>query len=175
MDNIVGGAIPRNFIPSVEKGIRAAMAQGVIAGYPVVDVQAILYDGSYHEVDSSDMAFQRAGGIALRKAVLAAGPVLLEPIMEIEVYIPEEYMGAVSGDLNSRRGRTLGMEQKGRMQALKANVPLSEMFTYANDLRSMTQGKASYTMKFSHYEIVPSKIATPIIQAFQERHKEEEE
>jgi len=175
VDNIVGGAIPRNFIPSVEKGIRAAMAQGVIAGYPVVDVQAILYDGSYHEVDSSDMAFQRAGGIALRKAVLAAGPVLLEPIMEIEVYIPEEYMGAVSGDLNSRRGRTLGMEQKGRMQALKANVPLSEMFTYANDLRSMTQGKASYTMKFSHYEIVPSKIATPIIQAFQERHKEEEE
>lgn len=175
VDKIVGGAIPRNFIPSVEKGIRAAMAQGVIAGFPVVDVQAILFDGSYHDVDSSDAAFQRAGGIALRKAVLAASPVLLEPIMEIEVYIPEEYMGAVSGDLNSRRGRTLGMEQKGRVQALKANVPLSEMFTYANDLRSMTQGKASYTMKFSHYETVPNKIAAPIIQAFQEHHKEEEE
>ncbi|MCU0650649.1 MAG: elongation factor G [Candidatus Omnitrophica bacterium] len=175
VDKIVGGAIPRNFIPSVEKGVRAAMVQGVIAGYPVVDVQAILYDGSYHDVDSSDMAFQRAGGMALRKAVLAAGPVLLEPIMEIEVYIPEEYMGTVSGDLNSRRGRTLGMEVKGRVQALKASVPLSEMFTYASDLRSMTQGKASYTMKFSHYETVPNKIAAPIIQAYQEHHKEEEE
>ncbi|MDD5775700.1 MAG: elongation factor G, partial [Candidatus Omnitrophica bacterium] len=175
VDKVVGGAIPRNFIPSVEKGIRAAMAQGVIAGFPVVDVQAILFDGSYHDVDSSDAAFQRAGGMALRKAVLAASPVLLEPIMEIEVYIPEEYMGAVSGDLNSRRGRTLGMEVKGRTQALKASVPLSEMFTYANDLRSMTQGKASYTMKFSHYETVPNKIAAPIIQAFQEHHKEDEE
>jgi elongation factor G len=175
VDKIVGGAIPRNFIPSVEKGVRSAMVQGALAGYPVVDIQVTLYDGSYHDVDSSDMAFQRAGSMALRKAVLAASPVLLEPIMEIEVYIPEEYMGAVSGDLNSRRGRTLGMEVKGRVQALKASVPLSEMFTYANDLRSMTQGKASYTMKFSHYETVPAKIAAPIIQAFQEHHKEEEE
>jgi elongation factor G len=175
VDKIVGGAIPRNFIPSVEKGVRAAMSQGVLAGYPVVDLQAILYDGSYHDVDSSDAAFQRAGSMALRKAVLAASPVLLEPIMEIEVYIPEEYLGAVSGDLNSRRGRTLGMEVKGRVQALKASVPLSETFTYANDLRSMTQGKGSYTMKFSHYETVPNKIAAPIVQAFQEHHKEEEE
>ena len=175
VDKIVGGAIPRNFIPSVEKGVRSAMVQGALAGYPVVDIQVTLYDGSYHDVDSSDMAFQRAGSMALRKAVLAASPVLLEPIMEIEVYIPEEYMGAVSGDLNSRRGRTLGMEVKGRGQALKASVPLSEMFTYANDLRSMTQGKASYTMKFSHYETVPSKIAAPIIQGYQEHHKEEEE
>jgi elongation factor G len=175
IDKIVGGAIPRNFIPSVEKGVRSAMVQGALAGYPVVDIQVTLYDGSYHDVDSSDNAFQRAGSMALRKAVLAASPVLLEPIMEIEVYIPEEYMGAVSGDLNSRRGRTLGMEVKGRVQALKASVPLSEMFTYANDLRSMTQGKASYTMKFSHYETVPAKIAAPIIQAFQEHHKEEEE
>ncbi|MFA6384647.1 MAG: elongation factor G [Candidatus Omnitrophota bacterium] len=174
VDKIVGGAIPRNFIPSVEKGVRAAMSQGVLAGYPVVDIQAILYDGSYHDVDSSDMAFQRAGSMALRKAVLAASPVLLEPIMEIEVYIPEEYLGSVSGDLNSRRGRTLGMEVKGRVQALKASVPLSETFTYANDLRSMTQGKGSYTMKFSHYETVPGKIAAPIVQAFQARHQEEE-
>ncbi|MFA5099375.1 MAG: elongation factor G [Candidatus Omnitrophota bacterium] len=175
VDKIVGGAIPRNFIPSVEKGVRAAMAQGVLAGYPVVDIQATLVDGSYHDVDSSDAAFQRAGSMALRKAVLAASPVLLEPIMEIEVYIPEEYLGAVSGDLNSRRGRTLGMEVKGRVQALKASVPLSETFTYANDLRSMTQGKGSYTMKFSHYETVPNKIAAPIVQAFQAHHKEEEE
>jgi elongation factor G len=175
VDKIVGGAIPRNFIPSVEKGIRIAMTQGVIAGYPVVDIQAVLFDGSYHEVDSSDMAFQRAGGMALRKAVLAAGPVLLEPVMEIEVYIPEEYMGSISGDLNSRRGRTLGMEVKGKMQALKASVPLSEMFTYASDLRSMTQGKSSYTMKFSHYEQVPAKIANPIIHAYQEHYKEDEE
>ena len=175
VDKIVGGAIPRNFIPSVEKGVRAAMSVGVIAGYPVVDLQATLVDGSYHDVDSSDAAFQRAGAMALRKAVLAASPVLLEPIMEIEVYIPEEYLGAVSGDLNSRRGRTLGMEAKGRAQALKASVPLSETFTYANDLRSMTQGKGSYTMKFSHYETVPNKIAMPIVQAFQEHHKEEEE
>ncbi len=175
VDKIVGGAIPRNFIPSVEKGVRASMAQGVIAGYPVVDIQAVLYDGSYHDVDSSDMAFQRAGSMALRKAVMEAGPVLLEPIMEIEVYIPEEYLGAVSGDLNSRRGRTLGMDVKGKGQALKASVPLSEMFTYASDLRSMTQGKGSYSMKFSHYEQVPGKIAAPIIHAHQAHYKEDEE
>lgn len=175
VDRIVGGAIPRNFIPSVEKGLRATMAQGIIAGYPVVDIQAILYDGSYHDVDSSDAAFQRAAGIALRKAVMMAGPALLEPIMEVDIVIPEEFMGAVSGDLNARRGRTMGMEVKGKMQVMKANVPLAEMFTYANDLRSMTQGKGSYTMKFSHYENVPGKIAQPIITHYQEHHKEEEE
>ncbi|MDD5347166.1 MAG: elongation factor G [Candidatus Omnitrophica bacterium] len=175
VDKIVGGAIPRNFIPSVEKGVVKAMTQGVIAGYPVVDVQVILFDGSYHDVDSSDMAFQIAGGMALRKAVQAAGPVLLEPIMEVEVYIPEDCLGGVSGDLNARRGRTLGMEAKGKMQAVKANVPLAEMFTYASDLRSLTQGKGSYTMHFSHYESVPAKISQPIITAFAEHHKPEEE
>jgi elongation factor G len=175
VDKIVGGAIPRNFIPSAEKGIVKAMVDGVIAGYPVVDMQVILYDGSYHDVDSSDMAFQIAGSMALRKAVQAAGPVLLEPVMEIEVFIPEDYLGAVSGDLNSRRGRTLGMEAKGKMQALKASVPLSEMFTYASDLRSITQGKGNFTMKFSHYEQVPSKMAQPIIAHYQEHHKAEEE
>jgi elongation factor G len=151
------------------------MSEGVIAGYPVVDVQVVLFDGSYHEVDSSDMAFQIAGAMALRKAIQGAGPALLEPIMEIEVYIPEDCLGAVSGDLNARRGRTLGMEAKGKHQALKANVPLSEMFTYASDLRSLTQGKGTYTMKFSHYEQVPAKIAQPIIAFYQEHHKAEEE
>jgi len=175
VDKIVGGAIPRNFIPSAEKGVVKAMAEGVIAGYPVVDVQVVLVDGSYHDVDSSDMAFQIAGAMALRKAVQGAGPVLLEPVMEMEVYIPEEFLGAVSGDLNARRGRTLGMDVKGKLQALKASVPLSEMFTYASDLRSMTQGKGTYTMHFSHYEQVPAKIATPIITAFAEHHKVEEE
>jgi elongation factor G len=175
VDKVVGGAIPRNFIPSAEKGIIKAMSEGVIAGYPVVDVQVVLFDGSYHEVDSSDMAFQIAGAMALRKAIQGAGPALLEPIMEIEVYIPEDCLGAVSGDLNARRGRTLGMEAKGKHQALKANVPLSEMFTYASDLRSLTQGKGTYTMKFSHYEQVPAKIAQPIIAFYQEHHKAEEE
>jgi elongation factor G len=151
------------------------MSEGAIAGYPVVDIQVVLYDGSYHEVDSSDMAFQIAGAMALRKAVQAAGPVLLEPIMEVDVYVTEDSLGAVSGDLNARRGRTLGMEAKGKMQVLKANVPLSEMFTYASDLRSLTQGKSSYTMRFSHYEQVPAKIANPIIAYYQEHHKAEEE
>jgi len=175
VDKIVGGAIPRNFIPSAEKGIVKAMSEGVIAGYPVVDMQVVLCDGSYHDVDSSDMAFQIAGSMALRKAVQAAGPVLLEPVMEIEVFIPEDYLGSVSGDLNSRRGRTLGMEAKGKQQALKANVPLSEMFSYASDLRSLTQGKGSFTMKFSHYEQVPGKMAQPVIAHYQEHHKAEDE
>ena len=175
VDKIVGGAIPRNFIPSAEKGVVKAMSEGVIAGYPVVDMQVVLFDGSYHDVDSSDMAFQIAGSMALRKAVSAAGPVLLEPVMEIEVYIPEDYLGSVSGDLNSRRGRTLGMEAKGKLQALKASVPLSEMFTYASDLRSLTQGKGSFTMKFSHYEQVPGKFSGPVIAYYQEHHKVEEE
>jgi elongation factor G len=175
VDKIVGGAIPRNYIPSAEKGVIKAMSEGVIAGYPVVDVQVVLFDGSFHEVDSSDMAFQIAGAMALRKAIQAAGPVLLEPIMEVDVYVNEESLGSVSGDLNARRGRTLGMEAKGKLQVLKANVPLSEMFTYASDLRSLTQGKSSYTMRFSHYEQVPAKISSPIVAYYQEHHKAEEE
>jgi elongation factor G len=175
IDKIVGGAVPKNYIPSVEKGVKQAMSEGAIAGYPMVDIQVIFYDGSFHEVDSSDMAFQIAGAMALRKAALAAGPVLLEPIMEVEVFIPDEYLGQVSGDLNSRRGRPMGMDSKGKLQVVKAIVPLSEMFSYGNDLRSMTQGKGSYVMKFSHYEQVPAKIANPIIAAFQEQRKAEEE
>lgn len=175
LDKVVGGAIPRNFIPSVEKGVRAAMTRGVIAGCPLVDIQVALYDGSYHDVDSSDAAFQKAGAMALRKAALEAGPGLLEPIMEVEVAVTEEFLGTVSGDLNSRRGRPMGMGSKGKTQLVKAHVPLAEMFTYGNDLRSMTQGKGSYTMKFSHYEQVPAKIAQPIIARYQEHYKEQDE
>lgn len=176
VDKIVGGAIPRNYIPSVQKGVAQAMAEGAIAGFPVVDTQVILQDGSYHDVDSSDMAFQIAGAMALRKAVAEAHPVLLEPVMEVEVYVPEEYVGQISGDLNSRRGRPLGMEVKGRTEIVKAQVPLSEMFTYGNDLRSMTQGKGTFSMKFAHYEQVPLKIASVIINKYQaEHHKTEQE
>ncbi len=174
VDKIVGGAIPRNFIPSVEKGVRQAMSEGVLAGCQLVDIQVKLYDGSYHEVDSSDMAFQIAGSMALRKAVLEAGPVLLEPIMDVEVFIPEEYLGQISGDLNSRRGRVMGMEVKGKNQVVKAQVPLAQIFTYANDLRSITGGRGSYTMKFSHYEQVPAKIANEIISRYQAQKKAEQ-
>ncbi|MBU1871892.1 MAG: elongation factor G [Candidatus Omnitrophica bacterium] len=174
VDKIVGGAIPRNFIPSVEKGIKQAMSEGVLAGYPFVDVQVTLFDGSYHDVDSSDMAFQIAGGMAFRKAVLEAGPALLEPIMDVEVAIPDEYLGQISGDLNSRHGRVMGMEMKGENQSLKAQVPLTQMFTYANDLRSITGGRGSYTMRFSHYEQVPAKTANEIIARYQEQKKKEQ-
>ena len=173
VDKIFGGAIPRNYIPAVEKGVRQACLEGAIAGYPIVDIQVILQDGSYHEVDSSDLAFQIAAAMALRKAALEAAPVLLEPIMEVEVCIPEEYLGQISGDLNSRRGRPLGMELKGKMQVVKAQVPLAEMFTYGNDLRSMTQGKGSFTMKFLHYEQLPAKIANTIINKYQAEHNKE--
>jgi elongation factor G len=174
-DNVVGGAIPRNFIPSVEKGIRNTMVEGVFAGYPMVDIKVSLYDGSYHDVDSSDAAFQRAGSMALKKAVALAGPTLLEPIMEVDVFVTDEFLGQVSGDLNQRRGRPMGMDSKGKLQVVKAHVPLAEMFTYASDLRSMTQGKGSYTMRFAHYEQVPAKIAQPIIVKYQAQHKEAEE
>ncbi|MFZ5801256.1 MAG: elongation factor G [Candidatus Omnitrophota bacterium] len=174
VDKIFGGAIPRNYIPSVEKGVRQAMAEGALAGYQLVGVRVILVDGSFHPVDSSDIAFQIAGAMALRKAVMEAGPVLLEPIMEVGIFLSEEFMGQISGDLNSRRGRIMGMESKGKLQQVKAQVPLSEMFTYANDLRSMTGGRGSYTMRFSHYEQVPQKIAAGIIAQYQAKKKEEE-
>jgi len=175
VDKIFGGAIPRNFIPSVEKGVTQACLEGAVAGYPVVDIRVRLVDGSYHEVDSSDMAFQIAGSMALRKAVISAGPVLLEPIMDAEIVIPEESLGGITGDINSRRGRIMGMEVKGKNQVLKAQVPLSEMFTYANDLRSITGGRGMYTMRFSHYEEVPHKITSNIISQYQATKKQEEE
>lgn len=162
-NKIVGGTIPREYIPAVEKGIKEAMDSGVLAGYPVVDVKAVLYDGSYHEVDSSEMAFKIAGSMAFKEAVKRGKPVLLEPIMSVEVVTPEEYMGDVMGDLNSRRGKIQSMEKRGNAQVIRAEVPLSEMFGYATDLRSKTQGRATYTMQFSHYEDVPKGIADAII------------
>jgi elongation factor G len=163
VNKIVGGAIPKEFISPVEKGIREAMDSGILAGYPVVDVRAVLYDGSYHEVDSSELAFKIAGSMAFRDASKRANPVLLEPIMSVEVVTPEAYMGDVMGDLNARRGKVQSMQRRGSVQVIKALVPLSEMFGYATDLRSRTQGRATYTMQFSHYEGVPKTISDSII------------
>lgn len=172
VDKIVGGVVPKQYIPAVEKGVRQAMDEGVLAGYPVVDVKVTLYDGSYHPVDSSDIAFQIAGSMAFKKAAQDAGLVLLEPIMDVEITIPDEYMGQVSGDINARRGRIVGVDARGGMQIIKAQVPLAEMFKYASELRSITGGRGSYTMKFSHYEIVPQRLAERIIQAVQEKKEE---
>jgi elongation factor G len=162
VNKVVGGAIPREYIPAVEKGVKEALESGVLAGYPVVDVKVTLVDGSYHEVDSSEMAFKIAGSMAFKKAFGKARPVLLEPIMGIEVVTPEEYMGDVIGDLNSRRGRIQTMNQRTNVRVVSAQVPLSSMFGYATDLRSKTQGRATYTMQFSHYEEVPKNIAEDI-------------
>lgn len=163
VNKVVGGSIPREYISAVEKGIKEALDSGVLAGYPVVDVRVVLYDGSYHEVDSSEMAFKIAGSMAFKDASKKAKPVLLEPIMSVEVVTPEEYMGDVIGDLNSRRGKIQSMEKRGNAQVIRTEVPLSEMFGYATDLRSKTQGRATYTMQFSHYEDVPKGIADAII------------
>ena len=162
-NKIVGGTIPREYIPSVEAGVVEAMETGVLAGFPVVDVGVQLLDGSYHEVDSSEMAFKIAGSMAFRDGAKKAGPVLLEPVEDVEVVVPEEYMGDVIGDMNSRRGHISGMEPRAGAQVIHAQVPLAEMFGYATDLRSATQGRAVYTMQFSHYAEVPSSIADEII------------
>ena len=174
VDKIFGGAIQKNYVPSVEKGVLQAMAQGVIAGYPVENIKVILVDGSYHPVDSSDMAFQIAGRMAFQKAIHEAAPVLMEPVMDVEICIPEDFLGQISGDVNSRRGKVMGMDSKGKLQIVKAQVPLAEMFKYANDLRSMTGGRGSFNMKFSHYEEVPSRIASTIITQHQQTQKQEE-
>lgn len=166
VDKIVGGAIPRNYIPAVDKGIRSAMEEGVLAGYPVVDVRVTLYDGSFHTVDSSDLAFQIAGSMAFKKGMPMANPILLEPIYELEVIVSDSFMGDVIGDLNSRRGRILGMTPLGDgMQSIKATVPLAEVLKYSIDLRSITQGRGEFNMKFSTYEEVPSQLAEQIIAA----------
>jgi len=162
-DNIFGGAVPRNYIPAVEKGLREILDDGPLAGYPVEGVKVSLFDGSYHPVDSSEMAFKIAAGLAFRKGFLDANPVLLEPIMNVEITVPEAFMGDVMGDLNKKRGRILGMEPRGGMQVIKAQVPMAEMFKYAIDLRSMTQGRGSFTSEFSHYEEVPTQIAEQVI------------
>jgi elongation factor G len=151
------------------------MAQGVLAGYPVENIKVILCDGSYHPVDSSDIAFQIAGRMAFKKAILEANPVLMEPIMDVEVGIPEDFLGQISGDINSRRGKVMGMDSKGRLQIVKAQVPSAEMFKYANDLRSMTGGRGSFNMKFSHYEEVPARIASTIVALHQQTRKQEED
>jgi len=163
VDKIVGGAIPRNFIPAVEKGIVEAMAEGFLAGYPMVDVEVVLYDGKHHPVDSSDMAFKIAGSIGFKAAVEKAQPVLLEPIMSVEIVAPEENTGDVIGDLNSRRGRVLGTDPRGQYSAVTAEVPLAEMLTYAPDLTSMTGGRGDYTMEFLRYEEVPAHITQKVI------------
>jgi elongation factor G len=166
---IVGGKIPKEFIPSVEKGIKEAMKKGVLAGYPVVDVRVKLFDGSYHEVDSSDIAFQIAGSQAFKEAMKNAKPVLLEPIMKVEVVTPQDYLGEVIGDLNSRRGHITAIEDRMNSKVIIAYVPLSEMLNYATTLRSLTQGRAYYTMIFDHYDIVPSSITEKIIKERQEK------
>lgn len=162
-DAIFGGAIPRNFIPAVEKGIVEAMEHGVIAGFPVVDVKVKLFDGSYHNVDSSELAFKLAGGLAWNKAMQDASPVLLEPVMNVEVIAPEESMGDIMGDLSSRRGRPQGSESMGEMQVIRAQVPLAEMLSYAPQLRSMTAGRGSFTLEFDHYEEVPALLTEKIV------------
>jgi elongation factor G len=162
-DKIVGGVIPREFIKPVEAGIREALENGVLAGYPMVDVKATLTFGSYHDVDSSEMAFKIAGSMAVKEAARRANAVLLEPVMEVEVVTPADFLGDVIGDLSSRRGKIGGMTQRGDAQVVAADVPLAEMFGYSTTLRSMTQGRAVYTMQFDHYEEVPKNIAEQII------------
>ena len=165
VDDIFGGAVPRNFIPSVEKGVRECMKRGIYAGYPVVDLKVTLYDGSYHDVDSSDMAFQIAASLGLQKGVVDAHPILLEPVMNVEVTAPSDNAGDVIGDLNGRRGRIVGMEPEGEVVSVRAQAPMAEMLTYESTLRSMTGGRGGYSMEFSHYEEVPAHLADKIVAA----------
>jgi elongation factor G len=174
VDDIFGGAVPRNFIPSVEKGVRDCMKKGILAGFPVVDMKVTLYDGSYHDVDSSDMAFQIAASMGLQKVFLEAHPILLEPVMNVEVTTPADHAGDVIGDLNSRRGRIVGMEPAGETAVVRAQAPMAEMLTYESTLRSMTGGRGAYSMEFSHYEEVPAFLADKIVkEAKTEREKAE--
>ena len=175
VNDIFGGAIPRNFIPAVEKGLVEAAARGYLAGYPVVDFKAIVFDGSYHDVDSSEMAFKLAGSKGFKKCMEQAKPCLLEPVMNVEIHVPEKYSGDIMGNLNGRRGRIQGMEPQGGSTVVKAQVPLAEMLTYASDLTSMTQGRGTYSMEMSHYDIVPQMIADKIVAAHKPSAEEEEE
>lgn len=167
-DKIFGGVVPKQYVPAVEKGIREALEEGVVAGYPVVDVKVKLVDGSYHNVDSSEMAFKIASAMAFRKGMEQAQPVLLEPVMNVEVTVPEAFMGDIMGDMNSRRGKIQGMEPANGLQKIRAQVPMAEMFRYSIDLRSMTQGRGSFTMAFSHYEEVPFQVADQVIASAKE-------
>ncbi len=175
VDDVFGGAIPKNWIPSVERGIRESAERGFLAGFPVVDFRASLYDGKYHDVDSSDMAFRIAGSLAFKEAMKQARPALLEPIMHVEVYAPDQYSGDLMGNLSSRRGKISGSEARAGSVVVKALVPFSEMLSYANELISMTQGRGSYTMEFSHYDFVPAEIAEKVIAAHKPHGGEEEE
>jgi len=163
VDEIFGGAVPRGFIPAVEKGLREIIQKGVLAGYPTVDFRATLYDGSYHPVDSQEIAFRLAGQLAFKKGIPEAGPVLLEPIMSVTITVPEEYMGDVLGDLNTKRARVQGMEQQRGNSIVTAQAPLAEMQRYATDLRSITQGRGIFSMEFSHYEEVPGHLVESIV------------
>jgi elongation factor G len=163
INEIVGGAIPREYIPAIEKGVKEAMAKGVLAAFPMVDLKVTLVDGSYHEVDSSEMAFKIAGSMAFKEGALKAAPILLEPIMSLEIITPEEFMGAVVSDLNSRRGKTTKMEYRVGTNVIAGEVPLANMFGYATDLRSLTQGRATFTLQFSHYHPVPSSLSEEIL------------
>ena len=165
---IVGGVIPREYIPSVDRGIREALQSGTF-GYEVMDVKATLVDGSYHEVDSSELAFQIAGSLAVKEALPKAGAVLLEPMMKVEVLVPEEYLGDVMGNLNARRGRVSGMDMRQGVQVVQAVCPLSEMFGYATDLRSRTQGRGTFTMQFERYEEAPASVAEKMLNRFGKR------
>ncbi len=173
VDEVVGGAIPRNFIPAVEKGCVEALLAGVVAGYPVVDVQATVYDGSYHDVDSNELSFKISGLQAFKDAMQKARPVLLEPVMDVAVYVPDQYMGDITGDLNHRRGRIMGVESSDGLQCIKAQVPQSEMFKYSSELRSMTGGRGTFEMGFSHYETVPAHIAQKVVAETQAAKKAE--
>ncbi len=163
VDAIKGGVIPKEYIPAVGKGAEEASQNGILAGFPIVDVKVTCFDGSYHDVDSSEMAFKIAGSMGFKEGAAKAGPVLLEPIMAVEVVTPEEYMGDVMGDLSSRRGKIMGMESRAGAQVVNAHVPLAKMFGYSTDLRSATQGRATYTMVFDHYEQVPRAISEEVI------------
>jgi elongation factor G len=173
-ENVFGGSVPRNYFPAVEKGLMEAMEEGVLAGYPVTNLKATLYDGSYHSVDSSEMAFKMAARLAFKKGVEAAKPVLLEPIVNVQIEVPDTYMGDIIGDLNSKRGRVMGMEPAGSKQVIKAQVPLAEMARYTIDLKSMTQGRGKFKMEFSHYEEVPAQFADKIIQKAKQEKEEKE-
>jgi len=175
VDKIVGGVIPRQYRPAVEKGVVGAMKKGILAGYPTVDIKATVYDGSYHPVDSSEMAFKVAGSMAFKKGAAEANPILLEPIMDIEVIVPKEYMGDIIGDLNSKRGKIMGMEESSSgKQSIKAKIPQAEIFKYAIDLRSITQGRGTFSLKFSHYEEVPANIVPEIISKTKEEEEEKD-
>jgi elongation factor G len=165
VDQITGGAIPRQFIPAVEKGVREAMLSGILAGFPVVDVRVALYDGTYHTVDSSEMAFKIAASMGFKKGMEQANPVLLEPVMKMEINVPDDKLGDIIGDVNSRRGKILGAEPKAGSQTIKALVPMAEVITYATDLRGMTADRGIFTMEFSHYEEVPTYLSQKIITA----------